>query len=74
MALASKSSMLLLQHQELVLRTVRQLDQHIIDATGDLRLQRIRVYRVELSRYEQKEGMELIQDGVLHSGDNIKLV
>lgn len=50
MAPASFNSMLLLQHRELVLIVVRQIDQYITDVTQDRRLHKIRVYGLELIR------------------------
>lgn len=50
MAPASASSMLLPQHQELVLKMVRQLDQYVTNSTGDQRWYKIRLHGVDIYR------------------------
>lgn len=70
---ASTCSMLLPQHQKLVLKTARQLDQNLTDTTRDLRCHRIKVHGVDLSQYGQEGEMELIQDEILHGSYNIQL-
>lgn len=74
MAAASTSSMQLPLHRELMLKTVRQLDRDIINATEDQSRHKIRVNVVDISRYRQERGMELLQEEILYGGDNTHLV
>lgn len=60
MAPASTSSMLLPQHQGLILKAVRQLDQDITNVTGEQRWYKVIVHGVDLGRYHHKRGMKLI--------------
>lgn len=51
---AGNSSMVLPQHRELILCVARLSDQDIIVTTGDWRLPKVRVYRVDLDRYDKQ--------------------
>lgn len=70
---ASSCSMLLPQHLELVMKVTRQIDQNIIDVTGDLRWHRIRVHGVDIDRYRHEGYMELLQHEIFLGGDSIQL-